>query len=231
MDLILEGIRHAFFLIVALDPEVLEIVWLTLRVSLSAVLIAFLVGLPLGTLLAFGRFRGQDLLRATIYTGMGLPPVVVGLVVALFLWRSGPFGLLNLLYTPAAMILAQTIITTPIVAGLAAAALEGLNPRLRLQLLALGASPVQRVLILWREARRGLLAAGVAAFGRAISEVGAVLIVGGNIKGLTRVLTTAIVLETRTGRFETAIALGLLLLLLSLTINWSLTRIQRRISP
>jgi tungstate transport system permease protein len=159
---------------------------------------------------------------------MGLPPVVVGLFVTIFLWRNSLLGFLELLYTPGAMVLAQVVIAFPIVAGLTLAALQALNPRLRLQLLALGASRVQLMLLLLREARLPLLAAVMAGFGSVISEVGAVLMVGGNIKGQTRVLTTATVLETRMGNFEMAIALGILLLVLTFSVNFVLTRIQQR---
>jgi len=210
------------------DPEVWQITLLSLRVSGLATLISLLIGLPLGTALALGRFPGRSFLLSLINTGMALPPVVVGLVVALLLWRSGPLGGLNLMYTPAAIVIAQTIIAAPVVTGLSAAALQALDPRLRLQLLGLGASRVQMVLALWREARLALLAALMAGFGSVISEVGASLMVGGNIRGQTRVLTTAIVLETGKGEFARAIALGVLLLALSYLVNLTLTWIQQR---
>jgi len=210
------------------DPEVWQITLLSLRVSGLATLISLLIGLPLGTALALGRFPGRSFLLSLINTGMALPPVVVGLVVALLLWRSGPLGGLNLMYTPAAIVIAQTIIAAPVVTGLSAAALQALDPRLRLQLLGLGASRVQMVLALWLEARLALLAALMAGFGSVISEVGASLMVGGNIRGQTRVLTTAIVLETGKGEFARAIALGVLLLALSYLVNLTLTWIQQR---
>jgi len=159
---------------------------------------------------------------------MALPPVVVGLVVSILLWRNGPFGFLNLIYTPAAIVIAQTIIATPVVTGLTAAALQQLDPLLRLQLLGLGASRLQMVLALWWEARLPLLAALMAGFGSVISEVGASMMVGGNIKGQTRVLTTAIVLETSRGEFARAIALSILLLALAYMVNLTLTWIQQR---
>ncbi|MGQ9490029.1 MAG: ABC transporter permease [Anaerolineae bacterium] len=210
------------------DPEVWQITLLSLRVSGLATLISLLIGLPLGTALALGRFPGRSFLLSLINTGMALPPVVVGLVVALLLWRSGPLGNLNLMYTPAAIVIAQTIIAAPVVTGLSAAALQALDPRLRLQLLGLGASRVQMVLALWLEARLALLAALMAGFGSVISEVGASLMVGGNIRSQTRVLTTAIVLETGKGEFARAIALGVLLLALSYLVNLTLTWIQQR---
>jgi tungstate transport system permease protein len=208
--------------------DLLPITLLSLQVSILATLISLLIGLPLGTMLALGKFPGRSFLLSLINTGMALPPVVVGLFVAMSLWRSGPLGDLRLIYTPAAIIIAQTIIAAPVVTGLTAAALQQLNPRLRLQLYGLGASRVQMVLALWREARLPLLAALMAGFGSVISEVGASMMVGGNIKGQTRVLTTAIVLETGKGEFETAIALSIFLLTITFLVNWALTVIQQR---
>jgi tungstate transport system permease protein len=208
--------------------DLLPITLLSLQVSILATLISLLIGLPLGTMLALGKFPGRSFLLSLINTGMALPPVVVGLFVAMSLWRSGPLGDLRLIYTPAAIIIAQTIIAAPVVTGLTAAALQQLNPRLRLQLYGLGASRVQMVLSLWREARLPLLAALMAGFGSVISEVGASMMVGGNIKGQTRVLTTAIVLETGKGEFETAIALSIFLLTITFLVNWALTVIQQR---
>lgn len=208
--------------------DLLPITLLSLQVSTLATLISLLIGLPLGTALALTKFPGRAFLLSLINTGMALPPVVVGLFVAMSLWRSGPLGDLKLIYTPAAIIIAQTIIAAPVVTGLTAAALQQLNPRLRLQLYGLGASPVQMVFSLWREARLPLLAALMAGFGSIISEVGASMMVGGNIKGQTRVLTTAIVLETSKGEFETAIALSLFLLTITFLVNWALTAIQQR---
>ena len=203
MELIWQGITRAFWLIVTGDPEVIEIALLSLKISVSATLLALLLGIPVGSVLALTRFRGRSFVVSLINTGMGLPPVVVGLVVTILLWRDSLFGFMRLLYTPAAMILAQIVIAFPIVAGLTLAALQSLNPKLRLQLLSLGASRFQLTLLLLKEARLPLLAAVMAGFGGVISEIGAVLMVGGNIKGQTRVLTTSIVLETRMGNFET----------------------------
>jgi len=228
MGLIWDGLQEALRLVLTGDPEVWEITLLSLRVSGTALLIALLLGLPAAALLAFGRFPGRALSVSAVNAGMGLPPVVVGLLVTILLWRSGPLGFLEILYTPSAMILAQTIIALPIVTGLAMAALQALNPRLRLQLLALGASPVQAAALLLYEARGALLAAVMAAGGRLLAEVGAVLMVGGNIRHLTRVLTTATVLETSMGKFETAIALGLILLTLAFALNAALTAVQQR---
>ncbi len=210
------------------DAEVFQITVLSLQVSTIATGISLLIGLPLGTWLALGNFRGRSFLLSIINTGMALPPVVVGLVVAMTLWRSGPLGELRLIYTPVAIIIAQTIIAAPVVTGLTAAALEALDPRLSQQLLGLGASRAQMVWYLWREARLPLLAALMAGFGAVISEVGASMMVGGNIKGQTRVLTTAIVLETSKGEFDKALALSMLLLILTYLINLALTWIQQR---
>jgi len=163
-----------------------------------------------------------------INTGMGLPPVVVGLFVTIFIWRSGPFGSLGILYTPTAMIIAQAIIATPIVMGISLAAIQNLHPNLRLQILSLGASRLQMVWVLIKEAKLPLLAAVMAGFGGVISEVGASIMVGGNIKGYSRVLTTATVMETSKGNFDIAIALGIILLMLAFVINFLLTQIQQR---
>ncbi|MGE5250814.1 MAG: ABC transporter permease [Bacteroidota bacterium] len=208
--------------------EVFPITLLSLQVSGLATGISLLIGFPLGTALALGRFPGRAFLLSLINTGMALPPVVVGLFIAMTLWRSGPLGDLKLIYTPAAIVIAQTVIAAPVVTGLSAAALQQLDPRLRLQLYGLGASRAQMILALWREARLPLLAALMAGFGSVISEVGASMMVGGNIKGQTRVLTTAIVLETGKGEFETAIALSIFLLTITFLVNWALTLIQQR---
>ncbi len=211
-----------------MTSDVLEITLLSLKVSLIATGLSLFIGLPLGTWLALGRMRGRKFILSLINTGMALPPVVVGLFVAMTLWRSGPLGNLHLIYTPIAIIIAQTIIAAPVVTGLTASALQQLNPRLRLQLMGLGASPTQVVFSLWREARLPLLAALMAGFGSVISEVGASMMVGGNIRHQTRVLTTAIVLETGKGEFQNAIALSVLLLILAYLVNLSLTLIQQR---
>jgi tungstate transport system permease protein len=208
--------------------EIFDITTLSLQVSGLATIISLLIGLPFGTWLALGIFRGRSFLLSIVNTGMALPPVVVGLVVAMTLWRSGPLGDLRLIYTPWAIVIAQTVISTPVVMGLTAAALEALDPRLKQQLLGLGASRLQMIWGLWREARLPLLAALMAGFGSVISEVGASMMVGGNIRGQTRVLTTAIVLETSKGEFENALALSALLLVITYLINLALTWIQQK---
>lgn len=228
MGFIWEGIQQAFHLLLSGDPEIWEITLLSLRISGLATIISLFIGLPLGTMFALGRFRGRGFSLSIINTGMALPPVVVGLWVSIFLWRSGPLGDLGLIYTPAAMVIAQTIIAAPVVTGLTAAALQQLNPRLQVQLLGLGASRTQMIISLWKEARLPLMAALMAGFGAVISEVGASMMVGGNIRHQTRVLTTATVMETGKGEFGTAIALGLILLLLAYMVNLGLTWVQQR---
>lgn len=210
------------------DSEIFQITALSLQVSTLATLISLFIGLPFGTWLALGRFRGRNMILSIINTGMALPPVVVGLVVAMTLWRSGPLGDWKLIYTPWAIIIAQVVIASPVVTGLTAAALAALDPRLSQQLLGLGASRPQMIWHLWREARLPLLAALMAGFGSVISEVGASMMVGGNIRGQTRVLTTAIVLETSKGEFESALALSALLLVIIYLINLALTSIQQQ---
>jgi len=231
MDLILEGIKKAFWLLITFDPEVMGITLLSLEVSGIATLISLIIGISVGVTVALSRFFGKRIVVSLINTGMGLPPVVVGLFVTIFLWRNGPLGFLGVLYTPAAMIIAQTVIATPIVMGITLAAIQQLPQKLRLQILALGATRLQMVWILIKEARLPLLAAVMAGFGGVISEVGASIMVGGNIKGYSRVLTTATVMETSRGNFDIAIALGIILLLLAYFINLILTHIQQRERP
>ena len=209
-------------------PELLGIVGLTLRVTGIALVIATVAGVPLGAWLGLIRFRGQRVVTLALYTGMGLPPVVVGLVVYMLLSRSGPLGPLGWLFTPAAMIVAQAIIAFPLVAGLTMSAVAGVDRAVREQVVALGASHRRAGWTVLREARVGVTAAIVAAFGGIISEVGAVMLVGGNIEGQTRVLTTAIVLYTRTGDFALAMALGVALVALACAANALLLQLQGR---
>jgi tungstate transport system permease protein len=231
MELIFEGIKRAFILIFTFDPEVMSITLLSLKISGAATFISLLIGISVGTSVALSTFPGKKIVVSLINTGMGLPPVVVGLFVSIFLWRNGPLGFLGILYTPLAMIVAQTIIATPIVMGITVAAMQQLPKKLRLQILALGASRVQMVWMLIKEARLPLLASVMAGFGGVISEIGASIMVGGNIKGYSRVLTTATVMETGRGNFEVAIALSIILLLLAYTINLILTHIQQKEKP
>jgi len=210
------------------DPDVWLILLFSLEVSATATLIALAIGIPLGCLLALTRFQGRALLVSAVNSGMGLPPVVVGLFITMLLWRSGPLGGLEILYTPAAIIAAQAVLAVPIVTGNALAAVQSVPEAFRVQLYGLGASRPQMLWIVLREARLPMLAAVMAGFGGVISEIGASMMVGGNIKGHTRTLTTAMVLETGKGNFEIAIALSILLLLLVFGINWALTAIQQR---
>jgi tungstate transport system permease protein len=227
VDLLLGGLREAARLLLAGDAEVFAVLLLSLQVSGAATLVALGLGIPAGAALALVRFPGRTLLVAAVNAGMGLPPVVVGLFVTLLLWRSGPLGTWEILYTPAAIVAAQAVIATPIVMAITLAAVQHVPATFRLQLLALGASRTQMVRGVLREARLPMLAAVMAGFGGVISEIGASMMVGGNIKGQTRTLTTAMVLETGKGNFEIAIALALLLLVLVLGVNWILTAIQQ----
>lgn len=227
MNVMLEGIREAGRLILTLDPDVLEITLRTLQVSCTATLISVLVGIPVGTVLALARFPGRGLLVSLVNFGMGLPPVVVGLGTWLCLTRYGPLGVLGLLYTPTAMVVAQAVIASPIVAGFTIAAIQSVSPKLRLQILSLGASRIQYLALLLWEARLGVLAAVIAGFGGVISEVGASMMVGGNVRGYTRVLTTATVLEVSKGKFDLATALSIILLALTFVIVAVLSWLQQ----
>ncbi len=228
METILEGIKEAFLLLIHGDRQVVQVAVLSLLVSGLATILSLLVGIPLGVVLALNRFPGRQPLVSLINTGMGSPPVVVGLIVSIFLWRSGPLGLLQLMYTPSAMVIAQFIIAFPLVAGFTLATVQQLDPKLRLQIISLGASRFQMVWLLLKEARLPLLAAIMAGFGAVISEVGASMMVGGNITGQTRVMTTAIVAEVSRGDFALAIAFSVVLMILVYLVNLILTIIQQR---
>jgi len=226
MEEIIKGLVEAIRLIVTLDSDVLTIVSLSLRVTGIALLFSALVGIPLGSWLGLKRFIGRKLIITLLYTGMGFPPVVVGLFVFLMLSRSGPLGQLGWLFTPKAMVLAQVIISFPLVSGFTMASVMGVDPDLRRQLLSLGATDWQATLTILMEARIGVVVSLIAGFGSIISEVGAVMLVGGNIEGATRVLTSAIVLETRKGNFALAMALGVILLALSFAANLTMLHLQ-----
>ncbi|MBH8576583.1 ABC transporter permease [Nostocaceae cyanobacterium CENA369] len=226
MNTIIEGTVKAFELLTSGNSDVFQVITMTLFVSGTATAISVLLGLPLGLWLALVDFVGKQTLTSLINFGMGLPPVVIGLFVSLLLWRSGPLGNLDLMYTPIAMIIAEAIIAFPIVAGLSFAAILSINPKLRWQLLSMGATTWQANLLLIKEARLGLMAAVIAGFGRVISEVGASMMVGGNIKGQTRVLTTAIVMEVGKGNYDVAIAISLILLIVAYSIIVLLTILQ-----
>jgi len=227
MHSIIYGFIGAGKLILTINPELLAIIVLSLQVSGLALIIATLLGLPLGAALAWRRVPLRGLVLSLLNTGMGLPPVVAGLFLYLFLSRSGPLGSLGLLYTPTAMVMVQAILAGPIVASLSHAAIVRVDPVIRQAAITLGATPLQEVLTVIREARYGIMAGVMAGLGRVMAEVGAVIIVGGNIAGYTRVMTTTIALETDKGDFELAIALGLILLLISLAINLGLRFLQR----
>jgi tungstate transport system permease protein len=222
-----EGLRAAWLLL-ATDAEIRSLILRTLAISAAATVCAVTLGVPAGYALARSRFRGRSLVLGLVNTGMGMPPVVVGLVVWLVLARGGVLGSLNLLYTPQAMVIAQFLIALPLVVGFTAASVQALPARLPELLQSLGATRTQRLWYLCREARLGLLAAVMAAFGAIISEVGAAMTVGGNLRGSTRVLTTAIVTVTGRGELGQALALGLILLLLAFMVNLILTLLQQR---
>lgn len=228
MDLIINGFSKATELILNLDKEIIEVTVLSLVVSGAATLISVIIGVFLGTLFALTNFPGRRLMVSFINTGMGLPPVVVGLIVSILMWRNGPLGFLDLLYTPIAIVIAQALIATPIVTGISLAAMQQLPKNLKWQILALGATRWQLTWLLMKEARLPLLAAVMAGFGGVISEVGASMMVGGNIKGYTRVLTTATVMETGKGNFDYAMALSIILLILIFSVNAVLTWVQQR---
>jgi len=233
MEEIIQGLIQSIHLIATGDPALREVVTLSLWVSGVALLFSTLIGIPLGALMGLSRFAGRKLVIALLYTGMGFPPVVVGLFVYLMLSRSGPLGQLDwsfipALFTPAAMVVAQSIISFPLVAGFTMAAVMGISPQLRQQVQSLGATRWQTILAVLAEARVGVIVSIIAGFGSIISEVGAVMMVGGNIEGRTRVLTTAIVLETRKGNFDLALALGVILLSISFITNLTVLGLQRR---
>lgn len=226
MSAILEGLVKALWLLISFNPEVYSIILLTLRVSGIAIAIGAFLGIPIGATIALRDFAGKRLLISIVNTLMGLPPVVVGLLVYLTLSTSGPLGPLQLLYTPTAMIIAQSIMAVPIVAGVTISSIGAVDKIIHDKAVSLGATRSQVTMTILKEARLGLLMAIIVAFGAAISEVGAVMIVGGNIRWATRVLTTAIVLETELGEFSVAMALGIILLLMSFLVNWVLTQMQ-----
>jgi tungstate transport system permease protein len=228
MDSLFSGLTQAFSLILHLNPELFGIIMLSLKVSGIALLIATAFGLPAGALLGLRRFPGRDLAISAANTFMGLPPVVVGLFVYLLLSRKGPLGFLGLLYSPSAMIIAQTILAIPIVTALCQSAIVNVDPIIRQAARTLGATPRQVTVTIIAEARYGILSAIIAAFGRVMAEVGAILIVGGNIAGYTRVMTTTIALETDKGNFELALALGIILLAISFGINFILHAVQKK---
>jgi len=230
VDLLLDGLRQSVGLILSGDAELLRVMALSLAVSTVATVLAACCGIPLGAALAIGRFPGRRPLQVTVNAGMGLPPVVVGLVVSILLWRTGPLGGLRLLFTPQAMVIAQFLVALPIAAGLTRSALGQVERDVLLALRVDGAGEARVARELVRLVAPQMLVVLAAAFGRAISEVGASLMVGGNLQGQTRILTTAITLETSKGEFARAIALGLVLLGLTLLVNAALSWRERSLA-
>jgi tungstate transport system permease protein len=228
MDSIVEGFKRALLLIFSFDVELISIIFLSLRVSGTALLIVSIIGIPLSALISLKKFTAKGLFISVMNTLMGLPPVVVGLFVYIMLSRSGPIGFMGLLYTPSAMIIAQTILAFPIVVSLCHSAIVSVDPITKQASTTLGATPFQTAVTIIKEARYGIMSGIIAAFGRVMAEVGAILIVGGNIAGYTRVMTTTIALETDKGNFELAMALGIILLTISLAINSALHFVQRK---
>jgi tungstate transport system permease protein len=228
MDLIWEGLTKAIELILSGDLGILEVTLLTLRVSFTAILISTIIGIPIGILLGLTHFRGRKLLLILINIGMGLPPVIAGLTITMLLWRSGPFGDFALLYTPTAIIMAQILVSLPIIVGLTSSSFQQIDEKMLLQIKALGATKIQTLIILLKEMRIAILAAIMAGFGRVIAEVGAAMMVGGNILGETRILTTSIMMEVSKGNFDVAIALSFILMSLAFLITFCLTTIQQR---
>ncbi|MGG0717327.1 ABC transporter permease [Robertmurraya massiliosenegalensis] len=228
MDLLLDGLIRALEMIASGDPEVFEIAWRTLRVSLTAIIISTFIGIPLGIIIGLTKFPGRKLLLVFINIGMGLPPVVAGLWITIFLWRSGPLGHLSLLYTPTAIIMAQILVSLPIIIGLTSSAFQQIDEKMLMQIKALGATKLQGLKILLIETKVAILAAIITGFGRVIAEVGAAMMVGGNIKGDTRILTTSIVMEVSKGNFDIAFALSFIIMILAFLITFILTFLQQR---
>ncbi|WP_017753531.1 ABC transporter permease [Calidifontibacillus oryziterrae] len=228
MDMIIKGVLEAFRMLVTFDPEIYKITWLTLKVSGSATFISLLIGIPIGVILAWVSFPGRRIIMSFVNTAMGFPPVVVGLWVFLLLARNGPLGDLDLIYTPTAILIAQAVIASPIIMGLTSAAIMQVDDKMRMQMKALGATKLQMLFLALREARFSLLAAVIAGFGAVVSEVGASQMVGGNIKGYSRVLTTATVMEVSKGNTDIAIGISVILMLLAYLVTLTLTLFQQK---
>jgi tungstate transport system permease protein len=228
MELIIDGLKKAVEMLLTGDREIFEITWLTLRVCFMAILISSLIGLPLGMLLGLTRFKGRKIILTIINIGMGLPPVVAGLWITMLLWRSGPLGHLHLLYSPTAIVMAQVLVSLPIVTGLTSSTFQQINDKILLQIKALGATKIQTIVLLLKQTKIAIVAAIMAGFGRVIAEVGAAMMVGGNIQGDTRILTTSIVMEVSKGNFDVALAISFILLTVALLITAALTLLQQR---
>jgi len=228
LSFLLEGLQTAFSLIFSLDREVFRIVLFSLRVSSTAIILAALLGIPLGFLIAVKNFRGKKFVLVLVNNALALPTVVVGLLVYSFISRVGPLGYFGLLYTPTAVIIGQFLLATPIIIALTHSAIQGIDTKVRSTALTLGATEIQAAWTVIKEARFAVISAVIAGFGRIIAEVGAAMMLGGNIKGSTRTMTTAISLETSKGEFGFGIALGIILLLISLSINALLSYLQSK---
>lgn len=228
MDLLIDGLKQAIAMLLSGDPEIFEITWRTLRVSLTAVLISTLFGIPIGIFLGLKKFRGRKFLLVIINILMGLPPVVAGLWITILLWRSGPLGHLSLLFTPTAIVMAQVLVSLPILIGLTSSAFQQIDEKMLLQVKALGATKLQTFKILIAETKVSILTAIITGFGRVIAEVGAAMMVGGNIRGETRILTTSIMMEVSKGNFDIAFALSFIIMTLAFLITFCLTFLQQR---
>jgi tungstate transport system permease protein len=228
MDLLIDGFIKAWQMIITGDQEILKITWLTIKVSMTAILFSTLVGIPLGVLLGLIRFPGRKIVLVIINIGMGLPPVVAGLWITIFLWRSGPLGWLSWLYTPTAIILAQILVSLPIVVGLTSSAFQQIDGKFLMQLKALGATKWQTLILLLKETKVAIFAAVIAGLGRILAEVGAAMMVGGNLRDETRILTTSIVMEVSKGNFDVALALSFILMTIAFIITFILTFLQQR---
>lgn len=224
----MEGLTESLKLLLTFDPYVYDIIGLSLRLTGMALLFSALIGIPLGAFLGLTNFRGKPIVTALLYTGMGFPPVVIGLFVFILFSSAGPLGYLGWLFSPKAIVTAQTIIAFPLIAGFTMAAVMSVDKNLIKQLRSLGATKIQAVYAAIKEARIGVLVAIIAGLGAIISEVGAVMLVGANIEGKTRVLTTAIVLETRQGNFGVAVAFGIILLSITFIANLTMIYLQKK---
>jgi tungstate transport system permease protein len=228
MDLLLDGIKKAIEMVLTGDSEIFAVTWLTLKVSLTAIIISMVIGIPVGVVLGLTNFSGKKLILVFINIGMGLPPVVAGLWITIFLWRSGPLGEYALLFTPTAIVMAQILVSLPIITGLTCTAFQQIDHRMLLQIKALGATKWQTIWLLLKETKIAIFAAIMAGLGRVLEEVGAAMMVGGNIRDETRILTTSIVMEVSKGNFDVALALSFILMTLAFLITFSLTFLQQR---
>lgn len=228
MDLLLDGIKKAIEMVLTGDSEIFAVTWLTLKVSLTAIIISMVIGIPVGVVLGLTTFPGKKLILVFINIGMGLPPVVAGLWITIFLWRSGPLGEYALLFTPTAIVMAQILVSLPIITGLTCTAFQQIDHRMLLQIKALGATKWQTIWLLLQETKIAIFAAIMAGLGRVLAEVGAAMMVGGNIRDETRILTTSIVMEVSKGNFDVALALSFILMTLAFLITFSLTFLQQR---